>query len=1368
MKRLTFILIFILILYAGKAGAQCVIITNPAPVCSPATVDITAPAIILGSAATSFSYYTDITGTIPYTTPTNATNGTYYIKGDGGSGCPDIKAVTVTVTALPVATFSYDANPYCSNKTNPSPTFNGGGIAGTFSSTGGLVFVSTSTGQINLSASTAGTYTVTNTIAAAGGCGVVTATTSITITSSPVATFSYTTTPYCSNESNPSPTFGWGVYRDIFINSRISICKYNNRSGKYCQYSRYIYSDQYDSSSRWMRSCNSNKSDYNNNLTSCHDILCRNSFLSEPASSQLHELELVVVPILLQQVLTINAGTGAITPSTSTAGTYTVTYTIAASGGCGVVTATTSITITSSPVATFSYTTTPYCSNESNPSPTFNGGGIAGTFSSTGGLVFVSTSTGQINLSASTAGTYTVTNTIAAAGGCVVVTATSQITITTLPAATISYAGTPFCRSQAGGQPVTRTGAGGGTYSSTAGLTINAVTGDITPNTSTAGTYTVTYTIAASGGCGVVTATTSITITSSPVATFSYTTTPYCSNESNPSPTFGVGGIAGTFSSTGGLVFVSTSTGQINLSASTAGTYTVTNTIAAAGGCVVVTATSQITITTLPAATISYAGTPFCRSQAGGQPVTRTGAGGGTYSSTAGLTINAVTGDITPNTSTAGTYTVTYTIAASGGCGVVTATTSITITSSPVATFSYTTTPYCSNESNPSPTFGVGGIAGTFSSTGGLVFVSTSTGQINLSASTAGTYTVTNTIAAAGGCVIVTATTSITITSSPVATFSYTTTPYCSNEANPSPTFSGGGIAGTFSSTVGLVFVNTSTGQVNLAASTAGTYTVTNSIPSAGGCGAVTANSPITITTLPAATIFYSGSPWCSTADVQNVTLVGTSGGTYSAVPAGLSINISTGAITTGTSTAGTYTVTYTIGASGGCGPTSANTSVMISPTPSAPGVGSITQTTCSVPSGSVILINLPSTGAWILTRNPGNVTTAGSGTSTTISNLAPGSYTFTVTSSAGCVSPPSANVVINAQPASPATPVQSVNCSLGFGHAVVTVTSPTGAGLEYSFDGGVYQSSPIFNSVNNGSHYLSVRNAAGCTTTGTLFSVSCGCINPPTLTISSSSGSTCGTTAVTVTGNSFGGTATSVTISSNGAGNVNPSSTNTSPFAFTYTPDAADGGKIVIITVATNNPLGAPCAAAVAAYSLTVNALPAAPVVGTITNLTCTVATGSVILNGLPAIGTWTLIRNPGTIVTNGTGTSTTVTGLVAGTYNFMVTSAEGCTSVVSSDVVITPQPSSPPAPVIGIITQPTCAISTGSVVLSGLPGTGTWLLTRNPGGVTISGSGTTAVSVLPAGTYTFTVTNSTGCISSPSGNVLVNTQPLFRQPLP
>ena len=524
----------------------------------------------------------------------------------------------------------------------------------------------------------------------------------------------------------------------------------------------------------------------------------------------------------------------------------------------------------------------------------------------------------------------------------------------------------------------------------------------------------------------------------------------------------------------------------------------------------------------------------------------------------------------------------------------------------------------------------------------------------------------------------------------------------------------------------------------------------------------MTATSPITITNPPSATITYSGSPWCGSAGLQSVTLVGTTGGTFAATPAGLSINTSTGEINPATSTANTYTVTYTLPASGGCGTSISNVLVTISPTPTAPVPGVPTQPTCSVATGSVVLSGLPA-GNWTVTRNPGNVTTDGTGGTLTVTLLATGTYTFTVTNKpAGCVSPSSANVVINAQPASPATPVQSVDCSLGFGKAVVTVTSPLGADLEYSLDGGAPQASPVFKLVNNGPHSLSVTNAAGCTKVGLPFTVTCGCINPPTVTLTSNTGSTCGTTAVTVADNTFGGTATNVTLTSNGSGVLDPLSSAVSPFSFTYTPVAADGGKNVIITVTTDNPLGTPCLAGVATYTLTVNATPTAPGVGTITNPTCSVATGSVVINGLPPTGTWTLTRNPGGIITNGTGTSTTVLGLAPGTYNFTVTSAQGCISPSSANAVIIPPPSSPTPPVIGAITQPTCALSTGSVVLSGLPSPGNWTLTRSPGGVTVSGSGvTTTVATLPSGTYTFSVTNSIGCISSPSGNVVINVQP-------
>ncbi len=87
----------------------------------------------------------------------------------------------------------------------------------------------------------------------------------------------------------------------------------------------------------------------------------------------------------------------------------------------------------------------------------------------------------------------------------------------------------------------------------------------------------------------------------------------------------------------------------------------------------------------------------------------------------------------------------------------------------------------------------------------------------------------------------------LTVTAQPVATFSYSGTPYCPNAANPLPTFSGGGVAGIFSSTAGLVFINSSTGEINIAGSTPGNYIVTNTIAPSGGCGEVIATSPFSI-----------------------------------------------------------------------------------------------------------------------------------------------------------------------------------------------------------------------------------------------------------------------------------------------------------------------------------------------------------------------------------------------------------------------------------------------------------------------------------------------------------------------------------------
>ena len=442
------------------------------------------------------------------------------------------------------------------------------------------------------------------------------------------------------------------------------------------------------------------------------------------------------------------------------------------------------------------------------------------------------------------------------------------------------------------------------------------------------------------------------------------------------------------------------------------------------------------------------------------------------------------------------------------------------------------------------------------------------------------------------------------------------------------------------------------------------------------------------------------------------------------------------------------------------CAAAKATFTITVNATPIAPVPGTITKPTCAVATGSVVLSGLPSAGTWILTRNPDGVTITGTGTSNTISGIPSGTYTFSVTASTGCSSQASKNVVIPAQPESPASPVQTVDCALGSGKAVIKVTSPTGTGLTYSLDGSTFQTGVTFSNVANGTHSIRVKNASGCTTTGSSFQVSCACANPPTVTLSSIIGFTCGITAVTVSGNTFGGNATSVTITENGAGNVSPASSTKKSFSFTYTPVASDANKTVTITVTTNNPLGSPCIAATATYTLNVTAIPSAPQVGTITQPTCSIATGSVVLNGLPSIGTWTLTRSPGGVITTGTGTSSTISGLDAGTFAYTV-AVSGCVSPASANVVIIAQPMIPSPPAIGTITQPTCSVSTGSVQLTGLPPTSPWSITRSPGGNVYTGTGSsTIINGLNAGSYTFTITGTSGCMSAASSSAIISDQ--------
>jgi hypothetical protein len=1141
-------------------------------------------------------------------TPSTSTAGTYTVTytilANGGCGIVTT-STSITVTAVPTALISYAGTPFCNNLVTPQPitlTGTGGYTGGTFSSTAGLT-LNAVTGDITPNTSIAGTYTVTYTIPASGGCGIVTTTTSVTVTAVPTALISYAGTPFCNNLGTPQPITltGIGVYTggtfsstggltlntvtgDITPNTSIAgtyTVTYTIPAGGGCGIVTTTTSVTVTAVP--TASISYTGTPFCNNLGTPQPITLTGTgvYTGGTFSSTAG--------------LTLNAVTGDITPNTSTAGTYTVTYTIPAGGGCGIVTTTTSVTVTAVPTASISYTGTPFCNNLGTPQPiTLTGTGVytGGTFSSTAGLT-LNAVTGDITPNTSIAGTYTVTYTIPASGGCGIVTTTTSVTVTAVPTALISYAGTPFCNNLGTPQPITLTGTGvytGGTFSSTAGLTLNAVTGDITPNTSTAGTYTVTYTIPASGGCGIVTTATSVTVTAVPTASISYTGTPFCNNLGTPQPVTLTGtGVytGGTFSSTAGLTLNAVN-GNINPGTSSPGTYTVTYTIPAGGGCGIVTTTTSVTVTAVPTASISYAGTPFCNNLGTPQPVTLTGTGvytGGTFSSTAGLTLNAVTGDITPNTSTAGIYTVTYTIPASAGCSSVGATTQVTITTLTIATFSYTGSPYCINGTNPLPTFNGGGVAGTFSVLpAGLVFISTATGEVDLAASIPGIYTVTNTIAASAGCQQVTANSPIEITLSPSATIAYAGTPFCNSLVGAQSVTRTGSAGGVYAAIPAGLTLDAVTGDITPSTSTPGTYTVTYTIAAANGCSAVTANTSVTVTDVPTASISYPGTPFCKNIGTsQPVTLTGTgiyTGGTFSST-AGLTLNAVNGDITPNTSTAGTYTVTYTILANGGCGIVTTSTSITVTAVPTA--LISYAGTPFCNNLGTPQPVTLTGTGGYTggtFSSTAGLTLDASTGDITpNTSNAGTYAVTYTIPASAGCSSVGvTTQVTITTMPTPVISGSQAV-CANSTGNIYSTANVP-GDTYSWSISGGTITSSATTNSITvtwgpAGPGWVQVTETVGstlCVVTTSQYNVIINASRSISVSIAASANPVCSATPVTFTATPGG--ATNYTYQWQQSGVPIAGATNST---YTYTPNNGDAITCVLASsdpCVTNSPV--------------------------------------------------------------------------------------------------------------------------------------------------------------------------------------------------
>lgn len=408
--------------------------------------------------------------------------------------------------------------------------------------------------------------------------------------------------------------------------------------------------------------------------------------------------------------------------------------------------------------------------------------------------------------------------------------------------------------------------------------------------------------------------------------------------------------------------------GSQNVTGLPAGTYTI-NVLDAAScpGTVNVTITQPAT-----AVSVTASSTPAtCGSNNG----TVTGSGtGGTGAITYSWNTTPIQTTATATGLGAGTYTVTATDA--NGCQA-TATTTVTSSGGPTVT---------TTQVNVS-CFGGNNATATASATGGtgtITYVwSTTPAQTSATATglTAGTYTVTATDG--GGC---SGSASVTITQ-PASAVSVTANATAATCGLSDGTATANGTGGTGAISYSW---NTSPAQTTATATglAAGPYTVTAT--DANGCTA-TATATINNTGAPTITISSQDNPDCNNGTNGTAT-VSASGGTGTLNYSWNTTPVQTGA-TANNLGAGTYTATVTDGS--GC---SASVVVTITNPPAITANVSVTNANCAASDGSATVNASGGTGTLSYSWNTTPVQTTAS-----ITALAPGAYSVTVTDANGC-----------------------------------------------------------------------------------------------------------------------------------------------------------------------------------------------------------------------------------------------------------------------------------------------------------------------------------------------------------------------------
>ena len=1219
------------------------------------TVVVNATPTISGTATVCVGSTTTLTGsgTASSTTPwasaspsvatvsstgvvTGVAAGTSVITYTDNNGCSVIE--TVTVTALDDATFSYAASAYCADGTDPTPTVTTSG--GTFSAASGLS-INTSTGVIDLSASTAGTYTVTYTTA--GTCPN-TATASITVNATPTITgtaavcvgstttltgsgTAASSTPWASATTSVATVSSAGVVTGVAAGT--SVITYTDNNG--CSVTQTVTVNA-------LPVTTITSSDADNTICSGESITLTADAGTTGYTFQWYKDGTVIV------------GATSSTYSATTTGTYTVAVTNN-STSC---TATTSsadqvdVVVNALPVLSSASSVNPTTCSGADGQITFSVTNVAdGTYtvSYTGGTFSATVSSGTATATGLAAGTYanlSITN-----GNTCTGTSALSVTLTAPSSPTATVTSDDTDNTVCDGTTVTLTATSGTGYSYQWHEGSAAISGatNISYGATTSGDYKVVVT---ASGCSTTSSVTTVVVNATPtisgtatVCVGSTTTLTGSGTASSTTPWASASPSVATVSSTGVVTGVAAGTSVI--------TYTDNN------GCSVI---ETVTVTALDDATFSYAASAYCAD--GTDPTPTVTTSGGTFSAASGLSINTSTGVIDLSASTAGTYTVTYTTA--GTCPN-TATASITVNALPTITGTSTvcvgstvtltgsgtpagSTPWASSDASVATITSSGVVTGVAAGTTTITYTNDNGCSITETVTVNALPTITGTSTVCVG-------STVTLTGSGTPAGS---TPWASSDASVATITSSGVVTGVAAGTTTITYTNDNGCSI--------TETVTvNALPTITGTSTVCVGSTVTLT--------GSGTPAGSTPWASSDASVAT---------------ITSSGVVTGVA-AGTTTITYTN--DNGC---SITETVTVNALPTITG----TSTVCV---GSTVTLTGSGTPAGSTPWASSDASVATITSSGVVTGVAAGTTTITYTNDNGCSI--TETVTVNALPTITGTSTVCVG-------STVTLTgsgTPAGSTPWASSDASVatITSSGVVTGVAAGTTTITYTNDNGCSITETVT------VNAlPTIT---------GTSTVCV------GSTVTLTGSGTPAGSTPWASSDASVATITSS-GVVTGVAAGTTTITYTNDNG--CSIT---ETVTVNALP------TITG-TSTVCVGSTVTltgSGTPAGSTpWASSdASVATITSSGV-----VTGVAAGTTTITYTNDNGCS--ITETVTVNALPT-----ITG--TSTVCVGSTVTLTGSGTPAGSTPWASSDASVATITSSG--VVTGVAAGTTTITYTNDNGC---------------------